>query len=421
MTVSNQATIVTKDLAFLVDAASTSSFKGTPASNLTTRFVPTNGIPGTDLPYFKALWNLEDAYIPKIGWAKVQSVDLYNDYPASWGGCCPNIFDYGYLTPVVTGSTQYTYQIIYKTSDGYSHPNYMYRYELTSSDAYVTEGNVGDFSTNGNRIDLGDGWFMAWGTFTTQPTTTKLSLYTFHYKYNYFTKVSVASVTITQGSNIIPAKYMLDPAATRGSSIETQGGWLDLSGNNNNGTLNNNPTYTTELGGAVIHNGSNQFTAFNIANLNFDREQTIIMVLKKTGNFASRQNPWNQNYGGYGTITFEPNGAFNYYWGNAGADGFPYDQVSSSFYLPDNEVGFIAITRSSSFVSIYKNGVLDTVASKANGIPKTLAGSNTLTLGVGYAGYFTGNIYYASAYTRALTADEIKQNFNALKGRFGLA
>jgi hypothetical protein len=34
MTVKNEGGIVTKDLAFLVDAASTSSFKGTPANNL---------------------------------------------------------------------------------------------------------------------------------------------------------------------------------------------------------------------------------------------------------------------------------------------------------------------------------------------------------------------------------------------------
>jgi hypothetical protein len=119
---------------------------------------------------------------------------------------------------------------------------------------------------------------------------------------------------------------MLDPAVNRGATVATQGGWLDLSGNDNHGTLVANPTYTTEFGGAVVHNGTTQYTNFNIANLNFDREQTIIMVLKKTTNFTNRQNPWNQNYGGYGTITWETNGVFNYYWGSAGGDTTPYDQ-----------------------------------------------------------------------------------------------
>jgi hypothetical protein len=420
MTVKNEGGIVTKDLAFLVDGASTSSFKGTPANNLASYLIPTNGIPGTNESYFKALWNQEDVFIPAIGWTKSQYVDIYNDYPAGWSGCCPNIFWYGSQSTVaLTGNTLYTYQIIYKTSDDYYHPNYLYRYEQNSSNTYLTEGNVGDFGVNGNRVSLGDGWYMAWGQFTSQPTAANAVLYSFHYKYNYFTRVYVAAITLTAGSNILPAKYMLDPAVNRGATVATQGGWLDLSGNDNHGTLVASPTYTTEFGGAVVHNGTTQYTNFNIANLNFDREQTIIMVLKKTTNFTNRQNPWNQNYGGYGTITWETNGVFNYYWGSAGGDTTPYDQETSSFAVANNELAFIAVTRSSTSVTWYKNGVQ--YNSKANtSIPRAVPGNTTLSLGSGYTGLLGGNIYYASAYTRSLTAAEIKQNFDALKGRFGL-
>jgi len=420
MTVKSDGGIVTKDLAFLVDAASTSSFKGTPATNAAKTLEPTNGIPGTNESYFKALWNEEDVFIPATGWTKSQYVDIYNDYPAGWGGCCPNVFYYGLKnTVVITANTFYTYQIIYKTSDDYYHPNYMYRYEYNASDTYLIEGNVGDFGNNGNRISLGDGWYMAWGTFTSQATATKADLYSFHYKYNFFTRVYVAAVTINASSNILPAKYMLGPGVTRGATIETQGGWLDLSGNNNHGTLVNNPTFTTENGGAVVLNGTSQSATFNVANLNFDREQTIIMVLKKTGNFSNRQNPWNQNYGGYGTITWETNGVFNYYWGSAGADTTPYDQETSSFSVANNELAFIAVTRSSTSVTWYKNGV-QTNSKPNTGIPRAVPGNTTLSLGSGYTGRLGGNIYYTSAYTRALTATEIKQNFDALKGRFEL-
>jgi hypothetical protein len=37
-----------------------------------------------------------------------------------------------------------------------------------------------------------------------------------------------------------------------------------------------------------------------------------------------------------------------------------------------------------------------------------------------YGQYVTGNISSVQLYNRALSADEIQQNFNALRGRFGI-
>jgi hypothetical protein len=419
MTIANSGSLVTKDLAFYVDAAGFNSFLGTPASNAVREFRQSSGVPGEDQSYYKAFGSFSEEYIPALGWAPVQNVDVWNNYPDGWTGCCPNLFYYG-NPQNITGNTLYTYQIIYKTSDGYTHPNYLYRYEFNSSGTYLTEGGVFD---NSRRVDLGNDWYMAWGQFTSQPTATQMNLYSFHYKYKAFTRMQVAAILLNPSSIVLPAKHMfIQPQTTRGTNINSEGGWLDLSGNNNHGTLSGNPTYTTSNGGGVVFNGTSQFSSFNIANLNFDREQTIIMVLKKTGNFSNRQNPWNQNYGGYGSITFETNGVFNYYWGSAGADTTPYDQITSSFSVANNELAFIALTRSSTSLSWYKNGVLDSVSVKPNtGIPRAFPGNTTLQIGLGYAGYFSGEIYYTSAYTRALSASEIKQNFDALKGRFNLS
>ena len=46
----------------------------------------------------------------------------------------------------------------------------------------------------------------------------------------------------------------------------------------------------------------------------------------------------------------------------------------------------------------------------------TRIGGRLLTFGL----YFDGNISNVSAYNRVLTAAEVKQNYDALKGRFGL-
>ena len=416
MTVANSGSMVTRDLAFYIDAAGFNSFLGTPASNATREFRQSVPGAGEDQSYFKALNSFTDEYIPALGWVPVQNVDVWNNFPDGWTGCCPNIFYYG-NPQNITGNTQYTYQIIYKTSDGYTHPNYLYRYEFTSAGAYLVEGGVFD---NSRRVDLGNGWYMAWGQFTSQATAGQMQLYTFHYKYKAFTRMQVAAILLNPSSVVLPAKHMfIQQQSTRGTNINAEGGWLDLSTNRNHGTLFANPTYNTANGGSVTLNGTSQYANFNIANLNFDREQTIIMALKKTGNFSGRQNPWNQNFGGYGTITFESDGFLNYYWGSAGTDSAPYDQETSGFTVANNELAVIAVTRSPSGVTWYKNGVQ--FNTKVNSIPRAVPGNTTLSIGVGYTGYFSGEVYHAAAYTRSLSAAEIKQNYDAIKGRLGLS
>jgi hypothetical protein len=424
MTVINNGSMVTKDLVFLLDAASSNSFLGPTGINLATGFA-TDTTAGS---FYIVEPSVQDVYIPAIGWTTATTVDVFNDFPAGWSGCCPAPIQYsqGYGVVPISPSTQYLYQIIYKTSDGYYHPNYMYRYENTSGGTYVTEGNVGDYGVNGNRIDLGNGWFMAWGTFTSQATTGQATFRAFHYRYNTFTRLQIAKVTIRQGSIPLPAKYMLDTQASRGTSLATLGGWNDVSTNqitgepnNRTGTLVNNPGFDILNKGSVTFNGTNQAVTYNIGDINFDREQTIIIALKKTGNFANRQTVWNQNYGGYGTINHEPNNIIRYYWGTAGADNFPYDEENSSFTVENNELAVVAVTRNSSSVTFYKNGVQ--YNSKVNTFGRVVAGSTTLTIGAGYAGSYSGNIYYVAAYNRSLTAAEIKQNYDAIKGRLGLS
>ena len=74
-------------------------------------------------------------------------------------------------------------------------------------------------------------------------------------------------------------------------------------------------------------------------------------------------------------------------------------------------------------MSIYQNGLLVSSVS-ASGL--TWFGGTTYdtVLGRNYVssanGSFTGNIGLVKVYNRALTQDEITQNFNALRGRFGI-
>ena len=66
---------------------------------------------------------------------------------------------------------------------------------------------------------------------------------------------------------------------------------------------------------------------------------------------------------------------------------------------------------------IYINGVSDATAT----FTSPLYGTITSNIRIGlYAGYFSGNIPVAKLYNRALTASEVNQNFNALRGRYSL-
>ena len=56
-------------------------------------------------------------------------------------------------------------------------------------------------------------------------------------------------------------------------------------------------------------------------------------------------------------------------------------------------------------------------------IPGTLADGGGFLIGLGYYGgakYSAGKVAYLKVYNRSLTESEIKQNFNALRGRFGI-
>lgn len=183
------------------------------------------------------------------------------------------------------------------------------------------------------------------------------------------------------------------------------------------GTISGYPSFA---GNALTFNGSSQYiTIPYAAKYNFNLAQTIAIWLKPTEADANRRNPYNHAYGGGGTITHEPSGSFNYYCGAAGVNGSPYIGFTSSFIVAQNEMAYITLTRDTNTISWYKNGVLSNTTENpyGNGI---VTGTSDITIGNGYAGYYMGNIGAVQLYTRCLTAAEVNENFNALRGRFGI-
>ena len=186
--------------------------------------------------------------------------------------------------------------------------------------------------------------------------------------------------------------------------------WTDLSGNGNNGTLTNGTSYNSTNGGTMVFDGVNDY----------------IKIL--TGLPASNTlSVWFKQSSSRGTGLLETNGLTGIQGGSSqlfvglGANylrtyGEPYGYSPDSAYTPTNWYN-VTITGSSAGVrNIYMNGVL--TATKGN-IPN-YGYNSAINIGVGYPGYFNGNVPVVHLYNRVLTQAEITANFNALKGRYGL-
>lgn len=217
--------------------------------------------------------------------------------------------------------------------------------------------------------------------------------------------------------------HFIAAGSTRNAAPDSLSGWRDLSGNANHGTLVGDPTFSRAYTGGVNFDGTTQSVTIQYAagSMDFSAAQTIVMWLKPgTGASSARRNPYNHAYGGSGTITHEPNGTFNYYYGTAGIDAQPYNAHNSTFTVGENELANIAIVRdqTSNSSKWYKNGAYSN-GGTAGGYAATTNTTTQITLGNGYTNRYIGDIYWVAVYNKALTASEIAQIYNATKARFG--
>ncbi len=219
-------------------------------------------------------------------------------------------------------------------------------------------------------------------------------------------------------------------AANKRSYPGTGTTWTDLSGNSNNGTLTNGPTFSAGNMGSISFDGTNDYIdTANSTGLNFTNTTGTISFWFKTS--ASTAN---------GPIMISKNMDATGGWAiSMESSAIPYFETKNSgggataFYRYVNKVcndgiwhNVVAVFTTSTTVivnntaSMYLDGVL------ANGAQTqlTVYGGNTAgTVQIARrssGNYYNGNISSLQIYNRGLTASEILQNYNAVKSRFGL-
>jgi hypothetical protein len=130
-----------------------------------------------------------------------------------------------------------------------------------------------------------------------------------------------------------------------------------------------------------------------------------------------------------GNGTTGPNG----YWISLGSSGltFSIGNGTSGYQqnagtLSNDTIYHVCGTYDGTSNKIYVNGSLVATNTSISGpinytsVPQNFKIGNLNGSGTAVGRWFLGNIYSAKIYNRALTAAEVQQNFNALRGRYGL-
>ena len=194
--------------------------------------------------------------------------------------------------------------------------------------------------------------------------------------------------------------------------------WNDISGNSNNGTLTNGPTFSSADGGSILLDGTNDYVnGVHNSQLDTTGSMTGACWFKLTDTASD----WVRVLG-KGDSTNRTFGL----WYNTGSNTFLYQRYGSSnsnvsttsFTIALNTWWNIVGTSSGSSHILYLNG--EAVSSGSTG---STFYSSTDPYAIGYAGihsYHQGNVANCKIYNRALTSAEVKQNYNAIKSRFGL-
>jgi hypothetical protein len=183
--------------------------------------------------------------------------------------------------------------------------------------------------------------------------------------------------------------------------------WTDLSGNGNTGTLVNDTGYNSGNGGSLVFDGVNDHITSSFATTS-GQAVTYIGWLYSTETTTNSRN-----------FVDSATGRPMIWWKASGQIEFDsaFGYTTPAVYR--NQWVYVVLSKpsGSSSASYYVNGVLVGSGSAYTTPALTPTWFSSVSRGA-VTGTWKGNCSYVQAYNRALTASEIQQNYNALKGRF---
>jgi len=202
---------------------------------------------------------------------------------------------------------------------------------------------------------------------------------------------------------------------------KTETTWYDVSSSGNNGTLTNGPTFNSGDGGSIVFDRVDDYAGFNInaSNIYNAGELTFSVWYKVVSSQPDSSlleigGNWN-NWSLYWDLV-DPTGCLSFSITGNYSNGRVVATTNTKTGAWFNSCG----TFSSNTSKIYTNGNLENIRTSISllnqsGILEGRIANDAVNSRLG------ANIAIVQIYNRSLSAQEVLQNYNALKGRFGLS
>tara|TARA_R100000734_G_C3280437_1_gene74190 strand:- start:94 stop:825 length:732 start_codon:yes stop_codon:yes gene_type:complete len=238
------------------------------------------------------------------------------------------------------------------------------------------------------------------------------------------------------GPNLIEDGLVLALDAGNAKSYPGSGTtWTDLSGQDNNGTLVNGPTYSSGNGGSIVFDGTNdRIDSYDDADVFVDDNSLTVSIFvnidepTKTGKgglVSSQRFQSESDAGGYGLCIYNGTQLCVNLTKDISGTQTTYQAVCTFTYVRQ-QFKYYSFTydNSSKTVTTYMDGVQQATSTSSNYAwtvntvnRKTHIGRNHQG---GWGNYYNMKMGAVHIHNRALTAAEVEQNYNALKGRYGI-
>jgi hypothetical protein len=248
--------------------------------------------------------------------------------------------------------------------------------------------------------------------------------------FNLFNK-SLSPFDVYQNFNALKGRYDIPDIVTSGLTLNLDAGnpysysplntgsttWVDTTYTTTGGTLINGTSYS---GGTMVFDGTNDYA--KVSDINITSEISIEGWV-----YANSVGSFNAIASQFQTDTLTES---SWVLETVGSDIRLYITNNSSLSFASTSFSTLVWTHivgtfNGTTIKIYKNSVLGDVTG-------TIAGLNNSNLNInigalysqngneGGTGLWNGKISNVKIYNRALSQDEITQNFNALRGRYGI-
>lgn len=411
--------MITDQLVLYYDASDLTSFRGEPTTNL----VPYNNYSNKNYNtrYTANSWGGDYAdvwYFSEGGYMNLP----YKKMIKTSGGTGGSFIDDNNGIMIESGKT-YTLSCYMKSSYSVTLNPYSYCLNRTADNYYK----------NGNEITVTTEWKRFTWTFTT--TNTENGNYALrgiiYIDDNLPLEVYWCGYQIEQKSHSTPFI-----PGTRGTSFATGGGWCDLSGNENHGTLN----YTESIENTgYLQNSDNTSNFFAIS----IPDSTILndTFTKTTGGWTIEEIIWTNSctYPEADAGTVVSNNGYStgsgFDWNHGmNTSTFRFEQVSNSINVDNNSISVpspynsynswrvrtMIWDRTNNKNYLYINGDYIGFVNTPNTTGLSIYDGGGISLGTLYGWKHYGRRASFKIYNKILSADEIQQNFNIVKTKFGL-